>query len=474
MNPATLRTTSSKPGIARSVFSAARSAGCSQARDEIWGRGVGMARGSWMGCNPGYDGRGWKVSGGAERRRRIRLDYVKRVLQVAQQIAHVLHSAAQADEALADAELLPMLEGDARVRHRGGMADQALDAAERLREGEHAAATEHFGGALLRVELNGDHPAEAGHLRLRELVLRVRGETGIDHALLPQALGEPGGDRAAVLVVARHAEVQRFRGPERPAGVERTRHGARGVENELQAGGEIVVVQDGDTAHHVGVAVQVLRRGVVDDVRAEVEWLLEEWRGEGVVDEEQCIGTVRDLSRRTEVGDAHQRIGRRLDEDHPRGRGHRIGDALRIARVDVAETKPEVLQQPVEQPEAPAVHVLAADHVIARSEELHDRVEAAHSRAEGEAVTPALERGDVALEGLASRVLSPRVLVPLVLAETLLDVSRGEVHGGHDGTGQRLWPLAGVDGPRGEPHVQIVVKYARHADTRPGRVVRAR
>src|SRR5678815_4316400 len=44
MNPATLRTTSSKPGIARSVFSAARSAGCSQARDEIWGRAVGIVQ----------------------------------------------------------------------------------------------------------------------------------------------------------------------------------------------------------------------------------------------------------------------------------------------------------------------------------------------------------------------------------------------------------------------------------------------
>jgi hypothetical protein len=31
-----------------------------------------------------------------------------------------------------------------------------------------------------------------------------------------------------------------------------------------------------------------------------------------------------------------------------------------------------------------------------------------------------------------------------------------------------------VDGPSGEPSVKIVVKYTRHADTRSGRVVRAR
>ena len=94
---------------------------------------------------------------------------------------------------------------------------------------------------------------------------------------------------------------------------------------------------------------------------------------------------------------------------------HRVGDALRIARVDVREVQPVVLQDLVEQAERAAVDVLAADDVVAGSEQLHDRVEAAHAAREREAVAPALERGDVALERFARRVLAARVLVALVL-----------------------------------------------------------
>ena len=58
-----------------------------------------------------------------------------------------------------------------------------------------------------------------------------------------EPLGEPGGDRAAVLVVAGHAEVQRLGAAQREPRVERAGDGARGVEDELQPRREIVVVQ---------------------------------------------------------------------------------------------------------------------------------------------------------------------------------------------------------------------------------------
>ena len=112
---------------------------------------------------------------------------------------------------------------------------------------------------------------------------------------------------------------------------------------------------------------------------------------------------MRDLGHGGDVGDAHQRIGRRLDEHRARRRRHRVGDALRIARVDVAERQPEVLEDLVEQAERSAVHVLAADDVIAGAEQLHDRVEAPHAARERESVTPVLERRDVSLERFARR-----------------------------------------------------------------------
>ena len=156
---------------------------------------------------------------------------------------------------------------------------------------------------------------------------------------------------------------------------------------------------------------------------------------------------------------------RRLDEHRARRRRHRVGDSLRVARVDVAERQPIVLKDLVEQPERAAVHVLAADDVIAGAEQLHDRVEAAHAARERESVTAVLERGDVPLERFARRILSARVLVALVLPESLLDVRRRQVDRRHDRAGQRLRALAGMNGSRAKSGGQVLIKNARHADT---------
>ena len=55
------------------------------------------------------------------------------------------------------------------------------------------------------------------------------------------------------------------------------------------------VVRDGEAADHVGVAAEVLRRRVHDDVGAEVERALEVGRREGVVDHEERACRLRRL-----------------------------------------------------------------------------------------------------------------------------------------------------------------------------------
>ena len=125
-----------------------------------------------------------------------------------------------------------------------------------------------------------------------------------------------------------------------------------------------------------------------------------------------------------------------------------------------------MLENLVEQPEGPAVHVLGADNVIAGSQQLHDGVEAAHPAGEREPMKPVLERGDVPLECFACWVFPTCVLVPLVLSQALLHVRGREVDRRHDRAGEGLGSLAGVDGPRAESGDQVLIKYARHADTR--------
>ena len=222
---------------------------------------------------------------------------------------------------------------------------------------------------------------------------------------------------------------------------------------------------DGAPADHVAVAVEVFRGRVIDDVRAQLERPLEIGRRERVVDDEQRAAVMRDLRHRRDVGETHQRIGRRLDEHESRFGSHRVGDALRIARVDVCKRQREVLEDLVEQPEGAAVHVLGADDVIACLEQLHDRVEAAHAARERESVSAVLQRGDVPLERLARGVLSAGVLVALVLTQPLLDVGRRQVHRSHDGPGEGLGALSGVDRAGAKAWREVVIKDACHADT---------
>jgi hypothetical protein len=193
-------------------------------------------------------------------------------------------------------------------------------------------------------------------------------------------------------------------------------------------------------------------------------------KGEGIIDDEERVAAMGDLAGGGEIGEAHQRIGGRFHQDHARRGGHRIGDALGVAGVDIRERHAETLQQLVEEPEGAAVHVLAADDVIACPEQQHDRGDAAHAGAEREAVAAALEGGYVALQRLARGVLAPRVLVSLVLAQSILHICGRLVDRRHDGAGEGLGALARMDGAGRKPCLEIVVVHARHADTAPGRV----
>ena len=102
-------------------------------------------------------------------------------------------------------------------------------------------------------------------------------------------------------------------------------------------------------------------------------------------------------------------------------------DVADVAHVHEGEREAQLAVDPLHQPVGAAVHVLAADDVVARPKQLEDRVERREPGAEGEAVGRPLEAGHVALERLAGGVLGAGVLVALVLAERRLHVGRGLV-----------------------------------------------
>src|SRR5471032_3385171 len=97
--------------------------------------------------------------------------------------------------------------------------------------------------------------------------------------------------------------MQRLGAAQGEPGVEGAGNGTRRIEDELEAGGEIVVVEHRNAAHHVRVPVEVLGGGVKYDVRAELEGALEEGGGEGVVDDEQRAAAMGDVGGGAKVGD---------------------------------------------------------------------------------------------------------------------------------------------------------------------------
>ena len=115
----------------------------------------------------------------------------------------------------------------------------------------------------------------------------------------------------------------------RQEAVERARDRADGVLQEGELFAELLVVaDDGDAADHVGMAVEVFRRRMHDEVEAVFQRALDVGAGEGVVGGKPPPGRLRDAGDRLEVAELEQRIGRRLDPDElrlgPERRPHRL------------------------------------------------------------------------------------------------------------------------------------------------------
>ncbi len=125
--------------------------------------------------------------------------------------------------------------------------------------------------------------------------------------------------------------------------------------------------------------------------------------------------------------------------------------------------QPETAVDPFHEAVGSAVHVLAADDMVAGGEQLEDRIERRQPRAEGKAMGAPLQARDAALQSFPGGILGPGVLVPFVASEPLLDVGGGLVDRRHDGAGERVGGLAGVDGSSREAVRSIGVSDLGHA-----------
>jgi hypothetical protein len=96
------------------------------------------------------------------------------------------------------------------------------------------------------------------------------GQSGIEHLLHAGVSFEKGGDRMCAVTVLAHTHCQRLDPAEHEPAVERSGHGAEGFLQEREPFRDGWIVRRREAANDVGVAAEILRRRMDDDVRAEL------------------------------------------------------------------------------------------------------------------------------------------------------------------------------------------------------------
>ena len=205
---------------------------------------------------------------------------------------------------------------------------------------DHADALgDRLGGLGAGGDLEGQHRAEAVHQPRRAVVAGVARQAGVvdgaDRRVGGEALGEDGRGSLAALEPDRH----RAQAAEGEEGFEASRHRAERGARVAEGGDALGVARGRDAEHEVGVAADELGRAVEGDVGADLQGPQEERGGEGGVDDDLGARGVRSLDEAVELGDADQRVGRRLG---PQQRGAVAGAQRRVGvgEVDLGELDP--------------------------------------------------------------------------------------------------------------------------------------
>lgn len=116
----------------------------------------------------------------------------------------------------------------------------------------------------------------------------------------------------------------------------------------------------------------------------------------------------------------------------------------------------------IKQSKRASIHIFPADDVIARAEQFHDGIETPHAAGERKAVTTTFQRRDVPLQGFTRGIFPARILVSLVVAESVLDIRGRKVDRRHNGAREGLRALSSVNSAGRDTARGVFVKNARH------------
>src|ERR1700728_1588683 len=147
-----------------------------------------------------------------------------------------------------------------------------------------------------------------------------------------------------------------------------------------------------------------------------------------------------------DVGEGHQRMGRRLDMHELRVGTDGLADVIGIGGVDVGELNAVTNDHLAKEARGAAVDVVATNDVVACVQHRHHGGDGRHAAGEDVGAGATFEGGKVNFKGVARGVGDAGVLPAAVLLDTLELVSGRKVDGNIDGAGEGIGFLSVVDG----------------------------
>jgi hypothetical protein len=169
--------------------------------------------------------------------------------------------------------------------------------------------------------------------------------------------------------VLAHPQRQRLDAAGEQPGLEGREHRAGGELQEAHAFRELGLGEHHDAREQVGVAAEVLRRRVHDDVGAVLDRAEVDRAREGRVDDERDPELVRQEADRPQVHDATGGVDRRLEEDGARLLPEAAAPRARLERVDERHADAEGRELLAEQAVRAAVEHVTRQQVVARPEQ---------------------------------------------------------------------------------------------------------
>ena len=165
------------------------------------------------------------------------------------------------------------------------------------------------------------------------------------------------------------------------------------------------------------VAVDVLGRGMGDDVRTPLEGTAMDGRREGIVDHQRHAVRMGNLREALDIEHFHTRIGERLSEQELRLRTEAgVHFLIRGLVVHEGDVYPHLFQGNAEQVEGAAVDVVQAHDVVPRLADVQAGKEVRRLAGGGQDGTyAAFQRVDAGRDHVAGRVRQPRIEIARIL-----------------------------------------------------------